>query len=240
MLHLKIKHNHIHLNYTVMKSKKTEKSNLEKKTTLFFQMGIVIVMAGMLVAFESGTSSLENTFAIIDSGLTEEIDITQITRPEIEKPKPPVVPVEIIIIDDPTIDIDEPDNIWSIEDDPTIGLIPIEFDEEEVKDDIPFIKVEKMPSYMGGDETKFQKHLQQLVIYPTQAIELGIGGRVLVNFVIDKNGNLTQPTIYRSPDILLSNAVLSAIEKTKKWKPGEQRNIKVPVQFTIPINFQLQ
>jgi periplasmic protein TonB len=223
-----------------MKSKKTEKSNLEKKTTLFFQMGIVIVIAGMLVAFESGSSTIPgivSTDYLSDNIVEEQI---QNTRPEIKKPKPPVFVEDILIIKDAEIDVELPEDLFNVDIDPLGDMDIFDFTEEEAVDGDPFIKVEKMPSYMGGDETKFQKHLQQLVIYPTQAIELGIGGRVLVNFVIDKNGNLTQPTIFRSPDILLSNAVLSAIEKTKKWKPGEQRNIKVPVQFTIPINFQLQ
>lgn len=224
-----------------MTPKKSEKSNLEKKTTLFFQMGLVVAMAGLLVAFESGTGYLDNTMVTIDSTPFEDTDITQVTRPEVEKPKPPVVIEEIVVIEDELPDVEIPDDAF-LSDIDVNGAIDLYFIEEDddVVDDVPFVRVEQMPSYMGGDENKFQKHLQQLVVYPTQAIELGIQGRVLVNFVIDRQGKLTRATIFRSPDELLSNAVIEAIGQTKKWKPGEQRNIKVPVQFTIPVYFKLQ
>lgn len=225
-----------------MTPKKNEKSNLEKKSVLFFQMGLVVALASLLVAFESGHSQLETTIISELPGeydVPEDVIITRAKQPEI---KPPATPVELLVIEDDEPLIDEGNFDFTAETtgDEIFNFTPFDIEDEVTVDDLPFVKVEKMPEYMGGDQNKFQKHLQQLVVYPEQAVEMGIEGRVFVNFVVDKNGKLTQANIVRSPDELLSSAVMDAIKKTKDWKPGEQRKRKVAVQFTVPVFFKLQ
>ena len=157
------------------------------------------------------------------------------------KPKPPVMPVDFNVIEDATLDIEESNLDFTSEINLNDDLPMFTFeDEDEVADPEPFVKVEHMPQYHGGNESLFQQDVQRMVKYPQQAIDLGIQGMVTVAFTIDKKGKLIDPQILRSPDELLSNAVLAALAKTDTWKPGEQRARKVPVRFTIPIFFRLK
>ncbi len=225
-----------------MITKKSVKANLEKKSTLFFQMGMVIALATLLVAFETGNTEIEAEIYSENTGVDINEEIVQITRTEIKKPKPPIAPEEIIIIEDTEPEIDDEFDFRSeigIND----GIILPEFDfeqEKNVEDPKIHVIVENMPQYHGGNESEFQKHVQGIVKYPETAADMGIQGRVIVSFVIDKNGKLTRPQILRSPDELLSNAVLAALKKTDTWKPGEQRARKVAVSFSIPVYFKLQ
>lgn len=226
-----------------MRSKKSVKSNLEKKTMLFFQMGLVIAMAGTLVAFEAGNSEPNNQLAMYsNNGEVIEDMMVPVTRPEPPQiAPPPMRPIEFIIIDDPTIELDEnfDINIEINANDPLdYTLYDIPEDDPVVENEI-FVIVEDMPKYQKGTQAKFQKHLQSLVKYPDVAIETGIEGLVYLNFIVDKSGKLTQANIVRSPHQSLSEAVLEAVAKTKRWEPGMQRGLKVPVTFTVPVNFKL-
>jgi protein TonB len=225
-----------------MVPKKTNRTNLEKKSILFFEYGVVMALAIALAAFEWGT---RNEMEILDN-LQQQAYIPEtmieITRPEPPKQVAPVIPIEIIRIDDAIPDIESPDFNFTTE--TTLeGLVDIVYwepREEESSDPEIFIRVEKMPTYHGGSEAEFQKHLQQLVIYPREAQEMNIEGKVILKFVVDENGKLVKPEILLSSHELLSNAVMEALEKTSKWTPGEQRTRKVKVAFNVPIFFRLQ
>lgn len=225
-----------------MVQKKTNKTNLEKKSILFFEYGLVVALAIALAAFETGKQEIEldNNYLADNSAFIPE-DMMQITRPEPPKLLPPPVPVILIsITDDKPEDINT--DIFKNEVDPTDK---IEFTIWEPKAEEPadlgiFHRVEKMPTYRGGTEAEFQKHLQQLVRYPQEAQELNIEGKVILKFVVDEKGNVVMPEILLSSHELLSNAVLDALGRTGKWKPGEQLSLKVKVTFTIPIFFRLQ
>lgn len=225
-----------------MKAKKNAKSDLEKKRVIFFEIGLVVSLAILLLAFETGNSVMEtaNYTAMTDTDFMAE-EIIPITRPEVEVMKPPLPPIEFDIVNDAEIDISEPEYIWDIEGSESDIIIPTVWETApEDIETIPIYFAEQMPIYRGGTQAEFQKHVQQIVEYPEQAIELGIQGRVFLDFVVDQNGKISNPTIVRSPDDLLSNAVLAALKKTDKWQPGEQLKRKVSVRFTIPIIFVLQ
>lgn len=225
-----------------MIKKKAEKSNLEKKRVLFFEMGIAVVLALLLVAFEWGTQEIE--VATIDYGMDDnfvaEIDAVRTKREQPKPPPPPMPQFEIEIITDPDVDIEEEDFIWTTDVNIGDGIALIEMDpEENVEDDIPFIRVEKMPTYQGNSTAYFQRHLQQLVEYPTIAQEEGVFGKVYVEFVVDENGKIIRERILKSPHPSLSDAVLLAMKKTDDWEAGEQRGRKVKVSFTVPVLFKL-
>lgn len=95
--------------------------------------------------------------------------------------------------------------------------------------------VDKMPQFEGD----YAAFLSNNLIYPKEAQEKKIEGRVVVKFIIDVNGNIQQPEIVRSPDLLLSQATLDVLKKMPKWIPGEQGGKKVPVYYTLPIVFKL-
>jgi protein TonB len=224
-----------------MTPKKTKRTNLENKRTLFFEYGAVLVLAFLLAAFETGKPLYSETVLLPkdDGSIIDEI-LIDVTRSEKSLPKPPVVPFELIIVEDPAIIIDEPE-LPDVEKTPTGPYKPWIFQkgEESAVPDSFFI-VEEMPKYRGGTVENFKKHVQELVEYPQDAINIGIDGTVYLQFTVNEKGVLTNPTIVRSPDNMLSNSVLQAVRQTEKWTPGKQRKIPVKVSFTIPVKFTLK
>jgi protein TonB len=225
-----------------MIKKKNDRSDLEKKRVLFFEMGIILVLSMLLVAFEWGNKELllaDNTYLPVSNDMEIE-EMTEITRPEVKKVKPPAPPTIIIEIDNDD-DFEDPDFDFSVEVNEDTEMPFYDFEpDDEVEEDIPLYIAEHMPTYKGKDQAYFQRHLQQLVVYPKEAQENSIEGRVFLQFVVNRDGRIIDATIVKSPHPSLSEAVLNAIDKTDKWTPGEQMGRKVKVRFTIPIIFTLQ
>jgi protein TonB len=229
------------LKINVMELKKSKKTNLERKRILFFEYGLLVALAFALFAFEWGTE--DQKAASLDLTKTTTYipeEMVEITRPELPKIKPPVYVEEILVIDDSEPDIPMPDIDWGdVKENSAYKLELWEPAEERVKEPETFMIVEKMPIYNGGDISTFQKDLQQLVKYPQLAQDLGIQGKVTLQFVINESGKLSNPQVIQSEHQLLTDAVFEALKKTKKWKAGEQRGRKVNVSFTIPVFFRL-
>jgi TonB family protein len=93
--------------------------------------------------------------------------------------------------------------------------------------------VEDQPELVGG-----MKALQEAVSYPELAKEAGIEGRVIVQFVVDENGTVTNPEITRGVHKLLNEAALQAV-KQQEFKPGQQQGEPVKVQMSLPVTFRL-
>ena len=112
--------------------------------------------------------------------------------------------------------------------------------DEVIEDDVPFVKVEQMPSFMGGDLMTFRNWAMKQVRYPQVAWENNISGRVLLTFVIERDGSLTNIKILQTPDESLSNEAIRIMKLSPKWTPGMQRGQAVRVKYTLPIDFRLQ
>ena len=110
--------------------------------------------------------------------------------------------------------------------------------EEPVEEDI-FVLVENMPEFPGGNGALFQ-YLSKNIKYPAIPQEEGIQGRVIIQFVVDKDGTITDPVVVRSVDPYLDKEALRVIKAMPKWKPGLQRNKAVRVKYTVPVAFRLQ
>ena len=168
----------------------------------------------------------------------EEIFLEEVvqTKQEIKAPPPPrpSVPVEVpndeILIDeiidiDAELDLDAP---MEIPPPPR----PVQ-DDEEIEDEI-FVVVEQQPELIGGIEG-----VQKNVVYPQLALQAGIEGRVIVQFVIDREGNVVNPKVIRGIGGGCDEEALRAI-KLAKFKPGMQRGRPVSVMYTIPVTFRLK
>ena len=105
--------------------------------------------------------------------------------------------------------------------------------------DMPYIKVEKMPTFMGGDLNVFRNWVQSKIQYPKEALEKSIKGRVICSFVVEKDGSLTEFDVLQSPDKSLADEVVRILKTSPKWEPGEQRGEKVRVKYTVPIVFSM-
>ncbi len=98
--------------------------------------------------------------------------------------------------------------------------------------------VEKMPQYPGG-ETEMFKYLSENIRYPESACKNNISGRVIVNFVVSRDGSVVNPKVVRSVDPALDAEALRVIGQMVKWTPGSRNGKVVNVRYTLPLNFSL-
>ena len=102
-----------------------------------------------------------------------------------------------------------------------------------------FKVVEQMPEYPGGME-ELMKFLQRNVKYPKEAQEQGKQGRVIVQFVVEKDGSITDAKILKSVDPQLDAEALRVVNAMPDWTPGKQKGEPVRTRFTLPVTFRLQ
>ena len=110
---------------------------------------------------------------------------------------------------------------------------------ESENDKSVYTVVEKMPEYPGG-ESALLEDIHYFLIYPVKAKIDGISGRVFVQFVINKDGNLVDEKIVRGIRADVDSAALETLRSLKQWTPGEQNGKHVNIQFTLPISFRIQ
>ena len=106
-------------------------------------------------------------------------------------------------------------------------------------DEEVFYIVEDMPKFKGNDATEFRKWIAQNVRYPEEAAKNGIQGKVIVSFVVNKNGEVVNAEIKKSVDPYLDAEAVRVVESSPNWIAGKQRGVPVNVAFTFPINFVL-
>lgn len=102
-----------------------------------------------------------------------------------------------------------------------------------------FMVAEQMPEFPGGMK-EMLKFLQENVKYPENAMKNNVQGRVIVQFVVEKDGTPTEFKVARSVDPDLDAEALRVLQTMPKWKPGMQRGEVVRVKFTVPVSFKLQ
>lgn len=103
----------------------------------------------------------------------------------------------------------------------------------------PFVTVEQMPSFPGG-EAEMQRFIQSNLRYPVVAQESGIQGRVTIRFVVTKDGTISNVEVLRGIDPSCDKEAVNVVKKMPKWIPGKQNGRAVPVYFTLPVVFRLQ
>lgn len=228
-----------------MEVKKSKRAAIENQRGTWLLMGLVVVLAFMFVTFEWTQHDINvATGSLADEPVFVET-LLPITYPEekLEPPPPPVIKVaELLNI----VDDDDPDAdavvVGSEDTDApvVIGYIPLEMETENapIEDDI-FVVVENMPEFPGGNAALFQ-YLNKNIKYPVVPQEQGVEGKVIIQFVVDKNGTITDPVVVRSVDPYLDKEALRVIKAMPKWKPGMQRNQAVRVKYTVPVTFRLQ
>ena len=226
-----------------MQLKKSPKVSLEDKKLIYTLMGALLVLSICFVAFE-WTEKEVTKYDVVDQDflIEEEIDIQQTTQETPPPPPPPAVQeVEILnVVDD---DVKTESVEIKTEDDKDVEVViapPVEAPVvEEVEEEI-FVVVESMPEFPGGPQ-EMMKFIAENIKYPVIAQENGIQGRVICQFVIEKNGSVTDIQVVRSSgDASLDKEAERVIKNMPKWKPGKQRGKPVRVKYTIPVAFRLQ
>ncbi len=227
-----------------MELKKSPKADLESKRNIFILLGLVVALGVCLTAFE-WTTKVEEASSLGSIEMQEvEDEIIPITREQEIKPPPPPPPpkvVEVLNIVEDDVEIEDELEIEDTEadDETVIDVAPVIEEEEEEEEGQVFFIVEEMPEFPGG-ELALRKFIANAIKYPVIAQENGIQGKVYVNFVVDKNGRVTNAKIARGVDQSLDKEALRVVNNLPAWKPGKQRGKSVRVSYTVPINFVLQ
>jgi len=229
-----------------MELKKSKKADLEKKKGMYITVGLVISLSIVLVAFEwtKGESKDDGSDAIEEIQFEDEM--MQITRREEPKPEPkpeqPKVAEVLDIVDDDVEIEDDFDFDMEATDDTEYDFTTMISDEgEDIEEEEVFYIVEDMPTFNGGEPaTEFRKYIAQNLQYPEIAAENGVSGRVIVQFAVDKTGQVVDAVVVRSVDPALDKEAIRVVMSSPKWTPGKQRGKAVKVLFTFPINFVLQ
>lgn len=225
-----------------MEAKKTPKADLESKRTLFVQIGLIVALAAMLVAFEWKTYDIKQ----VDLGGRQaekvEEDLVEITNQN-KPPPPPAPPPTTTLINIVQNDVEVEDDLNIDAEATELTEIPeytpiASTEEEEVAEAEIFTVVEESPSFPGGDEARI-RFLTENIKYPQIARESSIQGTVYVTFVVEKNGNVTDVRILRGIGGGCDEEAVRVIKAMPKWNPGKQRGKPVRVQFNMPIKFTL-
>lgn len=224
-----------------MKTKKTTKADLENKRPLFFTIGLMISLSIVLFAFE-WKSPVEkvDVFDPLKYDVVEEemMPITKEKKEEIVVPKREIIDFELVNDEtDIKEDMDFFDSEIGKEDPIDIQVfVPRTVEKEE---DIPVWIADEMPEFPGG-MASLLKFINSSVKYPVIAQENGIQGKVIITFVIDKVGEVTNVQILRGIDPSLDAEAVRVVKNLPKWKPGKQAGRAVKVNYNVPINFVLQ
>ena len=227
-----------------MEVKKSPKADLEGKKSTWLLVGYVVVLAFMFVAFEwtQRDVKIDTSQAVADVVFEEEI-IPFTETPEQAAPPPPEAPkeAELLEIVDDKADIEETTTIINDDiHDRVEGIyVTVEVFEEEPAVQTIFVGVENMPDFPGGQAALMQ-YLAKNIKYPTFAQENGTQGRVIVQFVVNRDGSIVDAKVVRSVDPYLDKEALRVINTMPKWKPGMQRGKPVRVKFTVPVMYRLQ
>ena len=109
---------------------------------------------------------------------------------------------------------------------------------EDVENKV-FDVVEQQPQFPGG-MSELMKFLSDNIVYPQIALESGLQGRVIVQFVVNKNGEIVNIQVVKGVDPFLDKEAVRVINTMPKWIPGKQNGQAVNVKFTLPVNFKLK
>ena len=215
-----------------MEIKKSPKADLRNKRGLLLEIGLVISLCLVIGAFAYTPKERKIEKMDLQTAVVEE-EIVEITRQDQKPPEPPKR-VEVKVIAD-LLQVVTNDTKITTEvdfaefDENTEVIQQVEVAEETIEDDQPF-----------GDLNTFRNWVQQNVKFPQIALENGIQGRVVLSFVIEKDGRLTNIQVLQTPDRSLSEEAIRVLNKSPKWSPGKQRNQVVRVKYTLPVDFRVQ
>lgn len=154
---------------------------------------------------------------------------------EEEPPPPDVKQLDTMVIATETIKGDESGKDYTLEEEPPPAPAVI----EEVGEEVPFTYVEQMPEFPDGQAALY-KWIGEKIKYPAIARENGISGKVVVQFVVTKDGEIQKAKVVQGLGGGLNEEALRVVNAMPRWRPGKHNGRAVPVTFTLPIKFVLQ
>ena len=235
-----------------MEIKKSDKANLDKQRRGNFMLGLVLALAMLFAALEFTTrpAGLSEDDKMLDD-LPDELNMTPVVEQKdmISATGNAGTPSKAI-----TQKVQEvPKTVATKEISPVTSKLVIgngegitrQADVTEALPQVPITKdsvvlktVEQLPEFPGGI-VQFMKWLTRNLRYPPIAQSQRIQGKVVVSFIINKDGSIASPTIVQSVDPVLDREALRVVKMMPRWKPGLQNGKPCRTMFAIPVNFQL-
>lgn len=235
-----------------MEIKKSDKANLDKQRRGNFMLGLVLALAMLFAALEFTTrpAGLSEDDKMLDD-FPDELNMTPVVEQKdmISATGNAGTPSKAI-----TQKVQEvPKTVATQEISPVTSKLVIgngegitrQADVTEALPQVPITKdsvvlktVEQLPEFPGGI-VQFMKWLTRNLRYPPIAQSQRIQGKVVVSFIINKDGSIASPTIVQSVDPVLDREALRVVKMMPRWKPGLQNGKPCRTMFAIPVNFQL-
>jgi protein TonB len=223
------------------------KIDLEHTRFIFREVGIIITLAAVLLAFELKSYDRSEIGFLTRSFDSTPEEFVEITHHEKPPPPPPKVSrqTSLIAIVENEMEIEE-EIVIDVEADQETVMQDYQPDfsddleeEDQMEEEEPiFIIVESMPMFPGGEEARL-KYLNENVKYPVMAKEAGIQGKVFLEFVVEKDGAVSGVRVIRGIGGGCDEEALRVVENMPRWIPGKQRGVPVRVRFNMPIRFVL-
>jgi protein TonB len=216
--------------------------DINKYGGVISRMGFILSLGFVFLAFEMPTFEEQQ---IVDLGTLEVEVEEQIEIPPTEqKPPPPpkVTLPEIVEVPDEEEIEEEIEVELDVEvDEETVveAVVEVEEPEEEEPVDQVFTIVEEQATPVGGYEA-FYKYIQKNLEYPRQAKRMNVQGKVFLEFIVDKDGSITNVNVVRGIGAGCDEEAKRILMESPKWKPAKQRGRAVKQKMTFPINFRLQ
>lgn len=230
-----------------MEIKKSTQASLENKRLLFAEAGLIIALTVVFGFFEWSSESRPLTVLEDNTRPVDEDDVVAIELNT--PPPPPAIPAvpelsDILDIVDDNMDIEvefvdlteENGQQYTIQQYINVA-VP---EEEEVEEVIPMVMVETKPRFNGKDANEFAKWVNSRIVYPEVAREMGVQGRVTLQFTIGTDGRVGDVRVVKGADPVLDQEALRVVSSSPVWTPGKQRDRAVKVSFTFPVVFRLR
>jgi protein TonB len=217
-------------------------------------IGYIVALAVMFAAFEWTTRDYVETEPVVYAAYAQmEEEIVPITQPIFTAAPPPPADapqvaeiLDIVENDEEIVEekIETSESTTEAISGPVaqvsgpVATGPVVVEEASDEGEI-FQVVEQMPEFPGGMQA-LMAYLSKNIKYPSVAQDNGIQGRVLVSFVVNKDGSIVDPEVIKSVDAALDKEAMRVIKAMPKWNPGKQRGKPVRVKYTVPVLFRLQ
>ena len=216
--------------------RKNPKADLRSTYGIFVEIGMVASLLLLILAFRANIQR-EGDLEIqtMEQEVVQMEEILQ-TKQIVKPPPPPRPPVPVEVPNDEIIEDDDLDLDASLDiEEPLANLPPPPPPEEEEEEPEPvfFVVVEEMLELIGG-----LGEIQKKIRYPEIARKAGVEGRVILQFIVDENGNVTEPAVVRGIGAGCDEEALRVVREAK-FKPGKHRGKAVKVKMSLAITFKL-
>ncbi len=215
-----------------MEPKKSPKADSNSKRGAYLWVGLIFVLWAVVAPFlatpkEHCIERLDNIYTVVEEHIIE------ITHQDQKLPEvPEKVEMKAIV-----------DTLSNVKNDAKATAETVQADkakEKEVVDDEPLLHAEQMPTFQGGDLNNFRVWVMMNVRYPQIAQKKRISGKVLLNFVIERDGSLTNIKVLNTPHKSLSEETIRVLRQSPKWTPGRQGGKTVRVSYNLPVDFRIR